>query len=236
MFRLDVSHLQAPTLTLPDALSTLGSHRVYMWITYLLELFGKVNNYRVIVICRLCLSMKPLQHKTPSYVVRWCSLDVQPWDAVVTLQFGVFVRWRWVEFSWRFFFWSICYNRTGAFLVAGIYLIEYDREFVILLVNLLVRVIIFRCFSVFHPLWLVLFHTVDVNVFSFWRCLALFLFTVLWPLCGRLANCPVYCLCGCRFFFAYLQTWESPSCSSLWLSNRQTVHRCIEIKKTGSAL
>ena len=34
---------------------------------------------------------------------------------------------------------SICYNRTGAFLVAGIYLIEYDRGFVILLVNLLVR-------------------------------------------------------------------------------------------------
>ena len=54
---------------------------------------------------------------------------------------------------------SICYNRTGAFLVAGIYLIEYDREFVILLVNLLVRLTVFRCFSVFHPLWLVLFHT-----------------------------------------------------------------------------
>jgi len=26
MFRLDVSHIQAPTITLPDALSTLGSH------------------------------------------------------------------------------------------------------------------------------------------------------------------------------------------------------------------
>jgi len=38
MFRLDVSHLQAPTITLPDALSTLGSHSVYMWITYFLEL------------------------------------------------------------------------------------------------------------------------------------------------------------------------------------------------------
>jgi len=25
MFRLDVSHLQAPTISLPDALSTLGS-------------------------------------------------------------------------------------------------------------------------------------------------------------------------------------------------------------------
>jgi len=33
---------------------------------------------------------------------------------------------------------SICYNRTGVFLVAGIYLIKYDRGFVILLVNLLV--------------------------------------------------------------------------------------------------
>jgi len=29
MFRLDVSHLQALTLTLPDALSTLGSHSVH---------------------------------------------------------------------------------------------------------------------------------------------------------------------------------------------------------------
>ena len=41
---------------------------------------------------------------------------------------------------------SICYNRTGAFLVAGIYLIKYDRGFVILLVNLLVR---FKCISLF---------------------------------------------------------------------------------------
>ena len=42
MFRLDVSHLQAPTITLPDALSTLGSHSVYMLITYLLELLEKL--------------------------------------------------------------------------------------------------------------------------------------------------------------------------------------------------
>ena len=56
---------------------------------------------------------------------------------------------------------SICYNRTGTFQVAEIYLIQYDREFVILLVTLLVRLTVFRCFSVFHPLWLVLFHTVD---------------------------------------------------------------------------
>ena len=42
MFRLDVSHLQAPTLTLPDASSTLGSHSVYMWITYLLEFLEKL--------------------------------------------------------------------------------------------------------------------------------------------------------------------------------------------------
>ena len=91
MFRLDVSHLQEPTLTLPDALSTLGSHSVYMWITYLLELSEKLIS-TVIVICRLCLSMKPLRHKTPSYIVRCCSLDVQLWDAFVTLQFGVFAR------------------------------------------------------------------------------------------------------------------------------------------------
>ena len=43
MFRIDVSHLQAPTILLPDALFTLGSHSVYMWITYLLKLF----EYRV---------------------------------------------------------------------------------------------------------------------------------------------------------------------------------------------
>ena len=43
----------------------------------------------------------------------------------------------------------ICYNRTGAFLVAGICLIAYDRGFVILLVNLLVRLTVFRCFSSF---------------------------------------------------------------------------------------
>ena len=67
-----------------------------------------------------------------------------------------------MEISWRFL--SICYNRTGAFLVAGIYLIEYDRGFVILLVNLLVRLTVFRYFSVFHLLWLVLFHTVDWDV------------------------------------------------------------------------
>jgi len=46
---------------------------------------------------------------------------------------------------------SICHNRTGAFLAAGIYLIEYDRGFVILLVYLLVGLTVFRCFSVFHP-------------------------------------------------------------------------------------
>jgi len=49
-------------------------------------------------------------------------------------------------------FLSICYNRTGAFLVAGIYLIEYDREFVILLVNLLVRLTVFCCFPVTNKL------------------------------------------------------------------------------------
>jgi len=42
MFRLDVGHLQAHTLTLPDALSTLGSHSVYMCITYLLEILEKL--------------------------------------------------------------------------------------------------------------------------------------------------------------------------------------------------
>ena len=41
MFQLDVSHLQTPTISLPDALSTLGSHSVYMWITYLLNLSRK---------------------------------------------------------------------------------------------------------------------------------------------------------------------------------------------------
>ena len=41
---------------------------------------------------------------------------------------------------------SICYNRTGAFLVVGIYLTEYDRGFVILLVNLLGRLIYISLF------------------------------------------------------------------------------------------
>ena len=50
MFRLDVSHLQAPTLTLPDALSTLGSHSVYMWITYLLELFEKLISTELLLL------------------------------------------------------------------------------------------------------------------------------------------------------------------------------------------
>ena len=53
MFRLDASHLQAPTITLPDALSTLGSHNVYMWITYLLELLEITG---LLLLCRLCLS------------------------------------------------------------------------------------------------------------------------------------------------------------------------------------
>jgi len=53
MFRLDVSHLQAPTITLPDASSTLGSHSVYMRITYLLELLEITG---VLLFCRLCLS------------------------------------------------------------------------------------------------------------------------------------------------------------------------------------
>ena len=34
---------------------------------------------------------------------------------------------------------SLCYNRTGTFLLAGFYLITYDRGFVILLLNLLGR-------------------------------------------------------------------------------------------------
>jgi len=47
---------------------------------------------------------------------------------------------------------SICYNRTGTFLVAGICLIKYDRGFVILLVNLLV---ILTCISLFCPLFFI---------------------------------------------------------------------------------
>jgi len=53
------------------------------------------------------------------------------------------------DVGWSFL--SICYKRTAAFLVARIYLIEYDRGFLILLVNLLVRLTVFRCFSVFTP-------------------------------------------------------------------------------------
>ena len=49
MFRLDVSHLQAPTVSLPDALTTLGSHSVYMWITYLLKLSRKVITTELLI-------------------------------------------------------------------------------------------------------------------------------------------------------------------------------------------
>jgi len=45
---------------------------------------------------------------------------------------------------------SICYNKKGAFLVTGIYLIKYDLGFVILLVNLLVRL---TCISLFCSLF-----------------------------------------------------------------------------------
>jgi len=55
MFRPDVSHLQAPTVTLPDALSTLGSHSVYIWITYFLELL-EITGLLLLLFCRLCLS------------------------------------------------------------------------------------------------------------------------------------------------------------------------------------
>ena len=53
MFLLDVIHLQAPTITLPDALSTLGSHSVYLYITYLLELLEITG---LLLFCRLGLS------------------------------------------------------------------------------------------------------------------------------------------------------------------------------------
>ena len=46
----------------------------------------------------------------------------------------------------------ICYNRMGAFLVAGIYLIKNERGFVILLVSLLVRL---TCISLFCPLFFI---------------------------------------------------------------------------------
>jgi len=98
MFRLDVSHLQAPIITLPDALSTLGSHSVYMWITYLLEL---IEITRLLLFCRLCLSNETLQHKTPSYLVRRCSLDASPvgclchikvWSVCAVMLGGVFLE------------------------------------------------------------------------------------------------------------------------------------------------
>ena len=41
---------------------------------------------------------------------------------------------------------SLCYNRMGTFLVAGFYLINYDRGFVILIVNFLGRL---KCILLF---------------------------------------------------------------------------------------
>jgi len=77
--------------------------------------------------------------------------DIQLWDPVVVLRFGVgvlllslfdmdscvrlplphsgeFARYCRVEFPWWFL--SLCCNRPGTFLVAGFYLITYDRGFV----------------------------------------------------------------------------------------------------------
>ena len=62
MFRLDVSHLQAPKFTLPDALSTLGSHSVYMWITYLLELLEITG---LLLFCRLYLKHSLQNNNNP---------------------------------------------------------------------------------------------------------------------------------------------------------------------------
>ena len=59
-----------------------------------------------------------------------CLCHITVWSVCAVMLGGVFLE---------VFFLSICYNRTDAFLVAGIYLIKYDREFVILLVYLLVR-------------------------------------------------------------------------------------------------
>jgi len=72
---------------------------------------------------------------------------------------------------------SICYNRTDTFLVAGIYLIKYDRGFVILLVNLLVRL---TCISLFCPLF---FIPCD------WSCSTLWMYLLL--------GVDVVCHCSC---------------------------------------
>jgi len=42
MFRLDVSHLQAPTISLPDFFFILGSYSVSMCVTYYLKLSRNV--------------------------------------------------------------------------------------------------------------------------------------------------------------------------------------------------
>jgi len=48
MFRLEVSHLQAPTISLPDALSTLGFHSVYMWVTYKLKFISNPHGNEIV--------------------------------------------------------------------------------------------------------------------------------------------------------------------------------------------
>jgi len=92
MFRLDVSHLQTPTISLPDALSTLGSHSVYMRITYLLKLSRKVITTEC-VICRLCLSMKPLKHKIPSFfsALMFTGYSTVGCRCRITVSFGMFL-------------------------------------------------------------------------------------------------------------------------------------------------
>jgi len=108
--------------------------------------------------------MKPLKHEIPSFLVRWCSPDIRCgmpflycswcWDVsaflnliwIVVLVFWYRLLEFWAVISGGVFLevFSICYKRTCTFLVAGIYLIKYDRGFVILLVNLLVKPHVFR--------------------------------------------------------------------------------------------
>jgi len=68
MFRLHVSHPQAPTtFTLPDALPTSGSHSVHTFGIHISFLKG--FDYRVCYY-RLCLNIKTLNSPL---TVRWCS-------------------------------------------------------------------------------------------------------------------------------------------------------------------
>ena len=89
MFRLNVSHLQAPIQFHYQMLCPLWDPIVFTFVDYLLaKAFQKSFNYRG-VIFRLCLSIKTTKHKNSFLYSVLIPPDIQSWGTVVVLRFGV---------------------------------------------------------------------------------------------------------------------------------------------------